>query len=93
MNKMLDIDNWYTIVDKLYHQLYKPPDYIMSDEEYFMEYAYVIRERIKGIRILSGNFQFLQPYSSQENLLLILDTLLVGAFSLLFLHFSLQEKI
>ena len=66
MNKMLDIDNWYTIVDKLCHQLYKPPDYIMSDEEYFMKYAYVIREHIKGIIILNEFSIFAAIFKSRK---------------------------
>ncbi len=92
INAMLDNHKWHPMLDKLYPQLHKPLEYIFSDEGYFIELAYQTRQYIKGIRILSGNFRFLQPYSSQQNLVLILDTLLVGVFSLLFFNLSLKEK-
>ena len=83
IHSMLKPNEWFPILNKMYPNLYKPQNFVLKDPAYFMEHSYEIRKNIRGIRILAGNFSFLRPYSTYENLLLILDTVLIGVLLLM----------
>ena len=88
IHSMLDGQKWHLILDKLYHHFYKLSPIVFKDDGYFIEFAYELRKDLKGIRLMTGNFSFLQPYATHENSLLVVDSVLLGTLSLLSVWFS-----
>ena len=91
IDSLLDEFSWNPLLNKLYRNFYKPQPFIVQNESRFLEYALDFGGNMKGIRILIGNFNFLRLFSANENVLLIVDTLLLGAFSSSLIYNSLDN--
>ena len=86
IDPMLNEEGWLAMADTLYPNLYEPMGPVIEDETRFLEFASTVRNDIKGFRILVGNFSFLQPYSTHENALIFVDTVLLGLFYYIYLR-------
>ena len=92
IHSMLDPNEWFPILDKMYANFFKPGNNIMEDPASFIEYSYGLRKNIRGVRILAGNYSFLQPFSTYENIMLMVDTLLIGILLLMLSKFCFKNR-